>query len=196
MTTTTLFSEGWSSLTINHNTFEVLQESYDEYGSKGKTVTFYKKESNETKQTLFSFVLEDTTGGCNDKSLERGAYEVNGTNLTFYTLWKRRGSVDDAPLGGRVIRYEVLKNGEFHRLSSQLYVEEYRRDFNSKSGMKFLFETPKTEENKELLAKYVASVEKRYDGQFVFDDASNKLIKEVRKALKRKMRKIWGNRRR
>jgi len=191
LTTTELFSESWSSLKINQQEFLLSEEYYDEYDSEGKTVTFYKKGKEGNKSSLFSFVLEDATGGCNDKSIEKGAYDVNGTTLTFYTLWKRQGSVDDAPFGGQIKRYEVLKNGEFNLLSSSLYVETHTEDSDKNSGMKFLFEKPKNKKDEKQLSEYIASVEKSFHGKFVFGDESDMLMKKVRKAIKRYMKAIW-----
>jgi hypothetical protein len=196
---TELFSESWSSLKINQQEFMLYEEEYDEYDSEGKTITFYKKdkekkEKNEKKSSLFSFVLNDATGGCNDKSIEKGVYDVNGTTLTFYTLWKRQGSVDDAPFGGRVKRYEVLKNGEVNLTSSLLYVETHTEDSDEGSGMLFLNTKPKSKEDKELLAEYVASVENYYRGKFVFGEESDMLIKKVRKAIRRHRKDAWKKR--
>ncbi len=194
ITTTTLFSQEQISLDINQHTFSLFEEEYDEYDSKGRTVTFNREERDKTLTPLFSLILEDATGGCNDKSIEKGAYEINGTIITLYTLWTRQGSIDDAPFGGRIERYEVLKNGEVNRLSSNLYVETHTEGFDSESGMKFLFEEPKTEGEKRLFSSYIALVEKRFHGKFVFDKEADRVMKEVRKALKRRMKQLWQRR--
>jgi len=194
LSTTALFSKGWSSITINKQPFELFEEYYDEYDSKGKTVTFYKKGEDGNKTSLLSFVLDDATGGCNDKSIEKGSYEVNGTILSFYTLWKRQGSVDDAPYGAKISRYEVAENGELKHLSSELYVETHTEDSDNNSGMKFLFEEAKTEEDKKLLKKYVSSVEKNFHGTFLFSKDADRLMKEVNKAMRRQMKARWGKR--
>jgi len=194
LATTALFSQSSNLLHINQHTFTLIQEDYDEYDSKGKTITFYRNGDNNQKTSLFSFILEDVTGGCNDKSVEKGVYEVNGKTLTFYTLWKRVGSIEDAPFGGQIKRYTLLKNGEFKLISSHLYIEEHTEDSNLESGMKFLFKEPKTKEEKKLFKKYVTSVERRYGGKFVFNQESSKLIKEVREAIKREVKNVWKKR--
>ena len=194
LSTIALFSVNRGELTVNGHTFILEKEDYDEYGSKGKTVTFYRKDNNGSKSSLFSFVLDDVTGGCNDKSVEKGVYEVNGTTVTFYTLWRRVGSIDDAPFGGRIKRYSVLKSGEVKLVSSYLYIEEHTKCSNLKSGMRFLFEEAKTAKEKKLFKEYIASIERRYKGKFVFDKESNRLIQDVRDALKRKIKSRWKKR--
>ena len=191
LTVIQLFSKSEENLTLNNYPFSLVKESYDEYGSKGETVSFYTNEKDGKEHSVFIFVLHDTTGGCNDKSIENGTYEVNGTTLSFYTLWKRQGSVDDAPFGGRIQRYEVLENGKFNLLSSSLYVETHTQDSDTNSGMRFLFEKTKTKEDEKALKEYVAFVEKNFHGKFVFEDKSDALMKEVHKALKRRMKARW-----
>ena len=193
LTTTSLVSQGWKSLDVNEQSFLIFEEDYDEYDSKGKTVTFYNKEHNESKDALFAFILEDATGGCNDKSIEKGAYEINGSTITFYTLWKRQGSVDDAPFGGRIMHYE-LKDGNFSRLSSRLYVETHTEESDEKSGMQFLFKKSISKAEKKRLAEYVTAVEKQFHGKFIFDEEASTLIKEVRSMLKRQIIKVWQRR--
>jgi len=193
--TTELFSKSWSLLTINKHSFTLLEEYYDEYNSEGKTVTFYKNEKDGNKTSLLSFVLNDATGGCNDKSIEKGSYEVNGTTLSFYTLWKRQGSVDDAPYGAKIERYKILETGELNRLSSELYVETHTKGYDKKSGMKFLFEEAKTEEDKKLLKNYVNAVEKNFHGKFLFAKKADNLIKEVHRAMSRQLKFLWTKKR-
>ena len=192
LSSTELFSKTWDSIKIDGYPFVLLKETYDEYDSKGETVAFYKKEKSKDLTFVLSFVLEDATGGCNDKSLEHGVYEVNGTMLTLYTLWERQGSVDDAPFGGRIQRYELSKSGEMQLHSSQLYVEKHTKGADPKSGMKFLFNAPKTEEEKRSLAKYVKSVEKYFHGDFIFGDKAKALMIEIRKAQKEQITRRWG----
>ena len=191
VTVVQLFSKSVENIIINNHQFALLKESYDEYGSKGETISFYSKEKDRKEDAIFAFVLHDSTGGCNDKSIEKGTYEINGTTLTFYTLWKRQGSVDDAPFGGKIQHYEVVEDGSFNLLSSSLYVETHTKDYDNNSGMRFLFEKIKTKEDKKALDEYVAFVEKNFHGKFVFENKADALIKEVRKALRRRMKARW-----
>jgi hypothetical protein len=194
---TSLYAETRSHLQINHTPLLLVEEEYDEYDSKGKTLTFYRDENrtqekkDEKSVALFSLVLQDATGGCNDKSIEKGVYEVNGSIVTLYSFWKRQGSVDDAPYGARVTVYEFLKDGKVEERSSLLYVEEHTEDSNPESGMQFLFKEPKTKEESEQFATYVARVEKNFNGRFVFKEEATKLMKEVRGALKRELKAKW-----
>ena len=192
--TTSLFSQKQKLLDIQGHSFLLFEEDYDEYDSKGKTVTFYNGEDSNRTEALLSFVLNDVTGGCNDKSIEKGVYELSGSTIIFYTLWQRVGSIDDAPFGGRVKSYEISKNGEIKLLSSYLYIEEHTKESNSGSGMRFLFESPKREEDKSLFLTYISLIEKRYGGEFVFDKKSSKLIIAVREALKRQVKAVWKSR--
>ncbi|MBT8348474.1 MAG: hypothetical protein HKP62_03370 [Sulfurovum sp.] len=57
--------------------------------------------------------------------------------------------------------------------------------------MKYLFNSPKTNSEKEALQAYVKSVEKEYKGAFVYDDEAKELIKKVHAAFRRKMKAKW-----
>jgi hypothetical protein len=57
--------------------------------------------------------------------------------------------------------------------------------------MQFLFKEPKTKEESEQFATYVARVEKNFNGRFVFKEEATKLMKEVRGALKRELKAKW-----
>jgi hypothetical protein len=189
---TALYSGTWSNITINKQTLLLFHDDYDEYGSNGKTVTFYKKDKNKNKILLFSLILKDTTGGCNDKSIEEGTYEINGSTITLYSLWERVGSIEDAPYGGRVKRYQIVDGGgEVKLLSSQLYIESHTKDYSPDNGMRFLFISPTNIEEKKEFLSYLNQIEKFFKGTFIFEDNATKLIKEVNSALKRSIKAQW-----
>jgi len=189
--TTNLYSETWNSTTVNNQKLLLLNDDYDEYGSKGKTLSFYTESKDKNKTLLFSLILEDSTGGCNDKSLEYGTYEIDGSTITLYSLWKRVGSIDDAPYGARVQHYKLEDSGKVKLLSSKLYIEEHTKNSDPKSGMKFLFIPPKSKEDKVLFSKYIKSIERRFKGNFIFKEDANTLIKEVHSALRRSIKARW-----
>lgn len=192
----TLSSLLFSSATLEHITignqdFSIVTESYKIYDSKGEVMKFYKEERNNNLTFVFSLILEDTTGTCADKSMQKGAYEINGTDIMLYTFWDRKGKAYDSPYGARVQHYQMLPNHTVVLRSSRVYVETGRRNYDDTSGMQYLFVSPKTESEKEALSKYVKFVEREYKGDFVYGDDAKQLIHEVEEALSRKMKARW-----
>lgn len=116
--------------TLSNHDIMMTTESYDLYDSEGKVLRLYQKRGDGEKRYLLSFVLSETIGGCEQKSIEQGSYEVNGSRIIFYTLWDRRGSAD-APYGARIKIYS-MEEGEGSNSSqaksiSRLKVEVMRR---------------------------------------------------------------------
>ena len=177
---------------IGNQDFMLTTESYDEYDSKGEVLRLYKEQRNSDLKFMFSLILKDRTGTCADKSLEDGYYEINGTTVTLYSYWSRRGKAYNAPYGARVQVYKVDDNFNLTRVSSKLYIETARPNYNENSGMKYLFNRPKNKEEKAALQAYVNRVEHAYKGRFVFGDEAKNLIKEVEDAMIRKMKAIWN----
>ena len=191
-TAQTLMSTELKHITIGNQDFMLTVEAYDVYDSKGEVLRVYKEKHNNDLIFMFSLILKDRTGACSDKSVEDGYYEINGTTLTLYSHWDRRGKAYDAPYGARIQVYELNDNYDLVRTSSKLYIETQRRNYNENSGMKYLFSTPKTEAEKTSLKAYVNAVERNYKGTFVYADEAKKLIKEVEDAMTRKMKAIWN----
>ena len=178
-------------ITIGNQDFSIVTESYKIYDSKGEVVKFYKEERNNDLTFVLSLILEDITGTCSDKSTQSGSYEINGTNITLYSFWDRKGKVYDSPYGARIQQYEMLPNHTVVLSSSKVYIETARKSYDPESGMKYLFTTPKTKSEKEALQVYIKSVEKEFKGIFVYDEEAKALIKEVQNALIRKMKAKW-----
>ena len=178
-------------MTIGNQDFSLTTETYDIYDSKGEVLRLYREEQNNNLTFVFSLILKDRTGACSDKSMEDGYYEINGTKVTLYSHWDRRGKAYDAPYGARVQVYELKDNYNLVRTSSRLYIEMQRRNYSKDSGMKYLFKAPQTPEEKASLKAYVRAVEHQYNGTFVYGDEAKKLIKEVEDAMIRKMRAMW-----
>ena len=180
-------------VTLGNQDFSIVTESYDIYDSKGEVMKFYKEERNNDLTFVLSLILKDKTGSCADKSMQEGAYEINGTTITLYSFWDRKGKVYDSPYGARIQSYEMLPNHTVVLKSSRIYIETARKSYDTESGMQYLFTLPKNDSEKEALQSYVKAVEKEYKGVFVYGDEANTLLKEVNDALRRKMKAKWQN---
>jgi exonuclease III len=178
-------------ITIGNQDFSIVTESYKIYDSKGEVLKFYKEERNNNLTFIFSLILDDSTGTCADKSIQTGSYEINGTNITLYTFWDRKGKAYDSPYGARIQYYEMLPNHTVVLKSSKVYIETARRSYDEQSGMKYLFIPPQTKTEKEAFKTYIKSVEKEYKGTFVYGNEAKRLIEEVHEALRRKMKAKW-----
>jgi len=188
---TSLFSAELKHLTIGNQDFAFTRDSYDIYDSKGEVLRLYKEERNYDLKFIFSLILKDRTGVCSDKSVEDGHYEINGTTITLYSHWDRRGKAYNAPYGARIEVYKLLDNHDIVRTSSKVYIETARQNYNDNSGMQYLFKVAKNEKEKQALKAYVDRVERHFKGNFVYGDEAKKLIKEVEDAMTRKMKSIW-----
>ena len=186
-----LFSSSTEEITINKQIFSVVKKSYDIYDSKGQYVKFYRVEKDEKTTSVLRLTLNDATGNCASRSLQDGAYEINGNTITLYTLWNRRGKAYLEPYGAKIQKYEVQSNGMLKELSSYVYIEETRKKHDDGNGMEYLFNAPKNEQEEDKLKEYITEVEEKYHGKFLFGDERKKLIKEVKKALKRKIKLQW-----
>ena len=192
LTLTTLFATAkLEHITIGNQDFSIVTESYEIYDSKGEVMKLYKEERNNDLIFVLSLILKDSTGTCADKSMQTGTYEINGTDITLYSFWDRKGKSYDSPYGARIQRYEMLPNHTVVLKSSKVYIETARKSYDTESGMKYLFTSPKTNIQKEALQAYVKSVEKEYKGVFVYDNEAKKLIEEVHEEFRRKMKSKW-----
>jgi len=189
--TQSLFSAQLKHITIGNQDFSLTTESYDIYDSKGEVLRLYCEERNNDLTFIFSLILKDRTGTCSDQSMEDGSYDINGTEITLYTFWNRKGKAYDAPYGARIQVYEMLSNHNVVRKSSRLYIETQRQNYDKSSSMKYLFKKPQNETEETALKAYINSVERNYKGTFVQGDEAKKLIKEVEEAMIRKMKGVW-----
>ncbi len=177
-------------ITINNHHFTIVTEKYDLYASKGEVMRFYR--DIHDKKPLFHLILNDATGGCTSRSLEDGAYEIEGNKIKLYSFFHRQGEAHNEPYGAKIVEYEVLNSGELKRVRSQIYIETAKRGYEGNNGMKYLFQEPKTEEEKRELVNYIKQVEREYLAKFVLGEDEKPLIKEVKEALKRKIRQNWS----
>jgi len=178
-------------ITIKNQDFSIVTEAYDIYDSKGEVMKLYKEERSNDLSFVLSLIIKDRTGTCSDKSMLDGSYEINGTKITLYSFWSRKGKAYDSPYGARIQRYEMLPSHTVVLKSSKVYIETARKSYDTESGMKYLFTSPKTNIQKEALEAYVKSVEKEYKGVFVYDNEAKKLIEEVHEEFRRKMKSKW-----
>ena len=177
-------------ITINHHTFTIVTEKYAIYDSKGEVMRFYR--DIHDKKPLFHLTLSDATGGCSSRSLVDGAYEIEGNKIRLYSFFHRQGTAYVEPYGARIVEYEVDKSGELKKLSSQIYIETAQRGYENNKGMQYLFKRPQTEQEKRALANYVKQVEEQYSAQFLLGEGGKSLIKEVKEALNRKIKRNWS----
>jgi hypothetical protein len=178
-------------VTLGNQDFSIITESYDIYDSKGEVMKLYKEERNNDLTFVLSLILKDSTGTCADKSMQEGAYEINGTDITLYSFWDRKGKAYDSPYGARIQRYEMLPDHTVVLKSSKLYIETARRSYAAESGMKYLFTSPKTNSEVKALQAYVKSIEREYKGVFVYGDEAKELLEKVHEAFRRQMKAKW-----
>jgi len=171
--------------------FSLLEDDYAVYDSKGKVMKLYREENNHNLTFMFSLILHDRTGSCSDSGMEEGSYEINGTTMTLYSAWSRKGKAYDAPIGARIQVYELQPNATFKRISSRLYIETQRKKQDKNSGMQYLSTQPKNKQEETEFKSYIAGVETTFKGTFVLGQEAKQLDKEVQEALARKMHTVW-----
>lgn len=179
-----LFANSIEHLTINNHDFSFVKEHYRLYDTKGDIVKIYND-----KNLIITFTIWESTGGCSSKAITEGTYEISDNKITFYTMWHRQGKAYLAPYGAKIAHYKVSKFGKLELIDAQIYIEETAKGYDDESGMEYLFNKPKTVEQQEQLANYIKEVEEEYNATFVFN--KDALIKEVKEALKRKIKAIW-----
>lgn len=192
ITGSTLFGRsGLEHASIKYQDFNIVIESYDIYSSKGEVMKLYRGDKNNDFSFVLSLILKDRTGTCSDQRRQDGSYEINGTKITLYSFWTRKGEAYRSPYGVRIQRYKILPDHTVKRIDSKVYIETDRRNYDEESGMKYLFTSPKNTKEKEALQDYVKYVEQKYKGSFVYGEEAKKLIREVKEALARKNKNRW-----
>ena len=177
-------------ITISHHPFTIVTEKYAIYDSKGEVMRFYKNIHDD--KPLFHLTLSDATGGCSSRSLVDGAYEIESNKIRLYSFFHRQGTAYMEPYGAKIVEYKVLKSGELKKLSSQVYIETAQRGYENSKGMRYLFQKPKTAIEKRALSNYIKQVEEHYSAQFLLGEEGQSLIKKVKEALKRKIKRNWS----
>ena len=187
-----LFSvESIDTIDIGNTHFTTVTETYREYGDRGTELKIYPQKGERDKLPLLALTLQYISGGCADKSIEEGTYEINGSKIILYSRWERSGRAEDAPMGDRIQVYRVDDNGSIVYESGKLYIERYTKRYDPESGMQYLFNVPKNKQEQEALHGYKKRVERIFKGKFVQGRAAKALHDEVEEALMRKHRKLW-----
>jgi len=188
-----LYAGTFEVISIDNKPFSVSKQSYNEYGTKGDIVKFYKGQEENATKMLFLFILKERSGACSFRKREKGTYEINATNITFYTRWDYDRGVYDAPKGGRITIYKVLNNGSLEKVSSKIYVEIRHKDFEEESGVKYLFKEATTKKQKAIFNEYIKEMEERYKGTFVFKEEARELMQKVSEAFEWGRKSAWGH---
>ena len=97
----------------------LITEPYKEYTSTGKAMRLYIEEKNHNLTLLFSLTLDDATGVCSDKRIQKGTYDINSTHVTLYNFWDRYGDTYSAPYGARIQHYKLLENNTLNLVYSK-----------------------------------------------------------------------------
>jgi len=185
-----LLSTEAQKTTIGKHHFSIVIEGYNLYNSKGDVMKLYREE-NGTSTYILGVTLHDNTGTCSDKSIQKGAYEINGTSIILYSFWDRSGPEYNAPYGARVQKYEVLNDGTVDLKESRVYIESDIKNFDLDTGMQYLFNAPHTDVEKKIFKEYITEMERAYKGTFIFNKDAKILINTVHDALKRATKNRW-----
>jgi len=186
-----LHAEETRKVLIEGKPYLFVTESYNEYGDKGITMKLYKKEQNLQGQAIFSFILENQSGSCAAKSTQDGAYDVNGTTLTLYSHWDRRGRAYDVPKGDRIQHYHIDSNGSVNFIDGMLYMETEAKNYDKQSPIQYLYHSPKSSEEEQKLQSYIQNVEHVFKGSFVRGIEATKLHRDVENAIMKKSKTRW-----
>jgi hypothetical protein len=181
-------------LIIGKFDFVIIKKSYDIYDSKGEVMQLYREERNKNLVFALRLTLKDVTGDCSSKGLVDGVYEIDEKGITLYSLWNRGGKAYLEPYGARVQRYEIQADSSLKQVSSRLYIETARKKHALDEGMKYLFRSPTSDKEKKSFNAYIAEVERIYKAKFVYGDEKDRLIKEVKEALRKKKKRVWSKR--
>ncbi len=174
-------------ISINAQDFTIIKENYNIYDSKGVTMTLRDK----NLKSVLTLILNDATGSCSSKSIEEGTYSIEGSNITLYHRWRRVGKAYNAPYGGQIEEYFVDKNGKFSRVSSKVYIESSRKNYDPDSGMRYLFKAPINAKEKKHFKDYIDFIERIYKGTFVYGDEATRLMQNIKEALEKKRKDRW-----
>jgi hypothetical protein len=181
-------------LIIGKFDFVIIKKSYDIYDSKGEVMQLYREERNKNLVFALRLTLKDVTGDCSSKGIEEGAYVIDKSSITLYSLWHRRGKAYLEPYGARIQRYEIQSDGSLKQASSRLYIESARKKHAIDEGMKYLFTLAKNDEEQKKLNSYIREIERIYKAKFVYGEEKDRLIKEVKEALRKKKKRVWSKR--
>ncbi len=154
---------------VGEHDYTIMIEPYNLYESRGISMKLYLEEESEDLHYLITHLLEDKTGGCLGKSIQKGTYKIIDNRLTLYTKYSRSGREKDAPIGVEVAYFKFREDGSLQKLASQIHLKISQKEGDN-----------------------IKALEKAYGATFVFGVAAKKLQDEVTTALKELHRHaIW-----
>ena len=171
-----------SEITISNQKYRISEDSYNEYGEKGSTLTLY---SADSKTAVLSFTTYEKYGGCGKRNYKESIYDVDGESLTIYDKWS---GYDIS--GYREMIYH-FKDGKAKLISSKFYIIDKSME-NGQKVKNMLLKTSKDSKQEEILKHYINSIERAYKGEFLFKKDKDELIARVERAFEKSMKDRWG----
>jgi len=160
-------------------------------------------ESGENgKKLLLKHLLLECDIDHNSEGCEVGGYLVTDSTLTLYSYWVWAGDAPVSPYGARVQVFAPSPEGDLFLKDSRLYIENIHSDYISYyissltkdqedtigiRGQIFLHQKAKNQAERDLFRAYIRKVQKQYNGRFVYGKASDALLLEVRRFLKKEI---------
>jgi hypothetical protein len=169
-------------VTISDQKYIVSEDSYNEYGEKGSTLTLYNANS---KTAVLSFTTYERYGGCGKRNYKESVYEIAGENLTIYDKWS---GYDIKGYRKMVYHFE---GGRAKLISSKFYIIDKSME-NGKEVEKLLKLRSKDSKQEEALKHYIDSMERSYKGEFIIGEAKDELSASVERAFEKSMKDRWG----
>ncbi len=175
------------TVVLNNHTFEFREIHID-------SLQKHFVEVYRGNQKLLSHTLYKDDGDCSSTQVELGGYEVAGNGIVFYTYWAAadRQSLLTYPFGARKQVYTVLPAGGLKPAGAEIYLEDYVEEFE-RNGIAYLRTGPKGKSQTETLRSYIAHIEKAYSAQFVTGKSKQLLLAEVRRKLRKEIKKETGH---
>jgi hypothetical protein len=183
-----VWSAGESLFRIQGFDFQVQIKSTDPDQSPLEKTLHLSRKNGKTFHHLLSHTLYYEDSDCNSIMLELGDYDIQGNQMVFYSYWANMGDAPASYYGVRKQVYEVSPKGRVRLKDSVLHIiSGPRTEENQASGHGVDFLELNTQE-KDLeqnlaLKKYVRLIEKKFGGRFVFSNAADSLMKEVKTRL-------------
>ncbi len=185
---------------INGAKFKLISfDDPDDEEGPGRLIEIYLGDKKVFKHTLLKSI-----GDCSSENLELGQYDIQGSNIVFYSYWASgdRQGINLFPFGFRKQVYSIGKNGSVKLTDAKLYIEsetegypdtniyqpkdleEYHQPREYYKKLRFLLTNKLTAPSEiKLLKKYISSIEEDYSGKFVLGKEKDLLEQEVRKKM-------------
>lgn len=140
----------------------------------------------KAKKKVLEHTIYHSDGDCSSENLQLGTYEIKGAKIILYSYWAGadRMGKNMYPFGYKKQTYIVNSKGTIALEKSIIYVEDYVDSYEKPKAINYLYQTPKNAKERNELKRYVAEIEKIYEGNFVTGKELDKLAKEVNTKLK------------